>query len=74
MCLMSPDKFSKIQAFLDLNRIQMARLLCCSESTIASYKSECEVKRRNIPALKQKVLLDEYIKAGGDPKDLEIDG
>lgn len=68
---MDCEKFSKIQNFLGFSRDQMARLLHCSKSTIDSYRSESEGRKRNIPALKQKVLLDEYIKAGGDPKDLE---
>jgi hypothetical protein len=68
---MSPESFIKIQDFLGFDRKKMAKMLHCSVAAIDSYRTNNESKKRIIPALKKKVLLDEYIKAGGDPSHLE---
>ena len=72
---MSPKKFIEIQEFLGYDRRKMAEILHCSIGAIDSYRTTNDSKRRNLTALKKKVLVDEFIKAGGDPSRLgENDG
>jgi hypothetical protein len=54
----------------------MAKILHCSIGAIDSYRTTNDSKRRNLTALKKKVLVDEFIKAGGNPSRLgdENDG
>jgi len=67
---MKCEEFKYIQDVIGMNREQMADLLHCSVSTIAAYRSESKSRRRNMPAIVKKVLLDEFIKRGGDPQNL----
>jgi hypothetical protein len=68
---MSPEKFTELQDFLGYDRKKMAEILHCSISAIDSYRTKNGSKRRILTGLKKKVLVDEYIKAGGDPSHLE---
>ena len=63
---MNSTQFKKIQDFFCMTREQMADLLCCSISAIASYKADEGVRKRNIPKLVEKTLINEVIKRGGN--------
>jgi hypothetical protein len=63
---MSPEKFIEIQEFLGYDRRKMAEILHCSIPAIDSYRTKSDSKKRNLTSLKKKVLIDEFIKAGGD--------
>lgn len=70
MCIMDSKKFRKIQSALGLTQKQMSELLYCSVSAVAAYRASSGIRKRNIPPLVEKVLMDKYLKAGGDLKDL----
>lgn len=66
MCNMNSLQFKKTQDFLGLNRQQLSEMLCCSLSAIDAYRADKGVRKRNIPALVEKILKDEVIKRGGN--------
>ncbi len=72
MCNMKSNEFKLVQSTLDLTNWQMAEMLCCSLSAVCSYRSE-GVRKRNIPPLVEKVLIDAYLKSGGRLEDLKAE-
>jgi len=62
---MNSTEFKKVQDLLGMTREQMADLLCCSVSAVASYKADVGIRKRNIPKLVEKILIDEVVKRGG---------
>lgn len=62
---MNSAEFKKIQEFLGMTREQMADFLCCSISAVAAYKADTGIRKRNIPKLVEKTLINEVIKRGG---------
>jgi len=68
---MRPEKVKAIQKKLGFSRSEMADLLFCSEQTISTYKATKGSHCRNIPVIRQKILIDAYLKVGGKMEDLE---
>ena len=63
---MNSIEFKKVQDLLGMTREQMADLLCCSISTVAAYKADSGIRKRNIPKLVEKTLINEVVKRGGN--------
>ncbi len=71
MCPMSPAQVKFIYKTLGLSRRELAELLLCSVKTTNSYRSDCKTSLRNMPKIRQKILIEAFLKAGGKLKDLE---
>ena len=73
MYIMNSEVFKRIQSTLGLTQKQMSEMLCCSVSAVASYRVSSGMRKRNIPPLVEKILMEKYLKAGGNPKDFNQD-
>jgi predicted transcriptional regulator len=72
MYIMKPKKFIFLQEYIGFDRKQIADLLHCSVSTVDAYRAKKESSRnRNMPRLVEKILVDEFVKRGGDLRALK---